>query len=51
MTNDEILIDSIVVVIYLLKNSGIKECKSIVDVIKLIEKKAATDINEYEFFK
>ena len=35
----------------LLKDHGISEARSIVDVIRVIERKATVDIHEYEFFK
>jgi len=50
-TNDSYLIDSLAVVTVLLKDHGISEAKSIVDVIRVIERKAALDVHEYEFFK
>ena len=39
------------VIIVLLKDHGIKEAKSTIDVLRIIEKKASTEIFEYEFYK
>ena len=49
--NDSYLIDSLAVVTVLLKDHGVSEAKSVSDIIKVIERKAATEIHEYEFFK
>jgi len=49
--NDIYLIDSLAVITVLLKDHGMSEAKSMFDVIRVIERKAATEIHEYEFFK
>ena len=49
--NDYYLIEALAVITVLLKDHGISEAKSMLDVIRVIERKAATEIHEYEFFK
>ena len=49
--NDRTLIRSLSVITVLLKDHGMAEAQSMYDVIKVIERKAATAIHEYEFYK
>ena len=49
--SDKYLIRALAVVVVLLKDHGIKEAKSAIDVIRVIEKKGHSEIFEYEFYK
>lgn len=49
--NDLYLVRALAVIFVLLKDHGIKEAKSASDLIRVVEKKAKTEIFEYEFFK
>ena len=49
--NEPYLIKSLAVITVLLKDHGISEAKSIQEIFKVIEKKAKTEIHEFEFFK
>lgn len=48
--NDSYLIKSLAVIVFLLKDEGISDAKSIIDIFKTIEKKGKS-IHEFEFFK
>ena len=48
---DNVLINALACIIVLLKDHGMKEVASIIDVFKIIERKGKTEINDYEFFK
>lgn len=49
--SDNYLIRALAIILVLLKDHGIKEAKSAQDVLRIIEKKAKSEIFEYEFFK
>ena len=48
--NDPYLIKALAVIVFLLKDEGVLEAKSLLDVFKTIEKKGK-QVHEYEFFK
>jgi hypothetical protein len=49
--NDSVLIAALATVTVLLRDHGMAEATSVMDVIRCIERKAATEIHEYEFYK
>ena len=49
--NDTYIVKALAVVTVLLKNHGLMEAKSFMDFKRVLEKKAKTEIFEYEFFK
>jgi hypothetical protein len=48
--NDPYLIKALAVIVYLLKDEGIMEAKTIYEVLRKVEQKGKT-VHEYEFFK
>ena len=49
--SDKYLTRAFAIIVVLLKDHGVKEAKSTIDVLRIVEKKAKTEIFEYEFFK
>ena len=49
--SDRYLTRAFSIIVVLLKDHGVKEAKSTIDLLRIIEKKAKTEIFEYEFYK
>jgi len=49
--NDSIIVAALAAVTVLLRDHGMAEATSVMDVIRCIERNAATEIHEYEFYK
>lgn len=49
--NDSVLIAALATITVLLRDHGMAEANSVMDVIRCIERNAATEIHEYEFYK
>jgi uncharacterized membrane protein YhfC len=49
--NDSVLLAALAAVTVLLRDHGMAEATSVMDVIRCIERNAATEIHEYEFYK
>mmetsp|Transcript_881 Transcript_881/g.1081 ORF Transcript_881/g.1081 Transcript_881/m.1081 type:complete len:217 (-) Transcript_881:174-824(-) len=48
--NDAMLIQALCVIVFLLRDDGIYEAESLIDVFRVIERKALTEIHEFEFY-